>query len=93
MPERTHFDSLDDAMAALGVPLESRALARALTPDVPSEMWIPASGKSRYIAVRPLGERVVKTYVNRTCVDQWLAPTRYERTHIVGGIADGPHAR
>jgi len=91
MPERTHFDSLDDAMAALGVPLESRALARALTPDVPSEIWIPA--KSPYIAVRPLGERVVKTYVNRTFIDQWLAPTRYERTHIVGGIADGPHAR
>ena len=91
MPERTHFDSLDHAMAALGVPLESPALARALTPDVPSETWIPA--KSPYIAVRPLGERVVKTYVNRTFIDQWLAPTRYERTHIVGGIADGPHAR
>lgn len=91
MPERTHFDSLDDAMAALGVPLDSRALARALTPDVPSEIWIPA--KSPYIAVRPHGERVVKTYVNRTFIDQWLAPTRYERTYIVGGIADGPHAR
>ena len=91
MPARTHFDSLDDAMAALGVPLKSRALARALTPDVPSEIWIPA--KSSYIAVRPLGEHVVKTYVNRTYIDQWLAPTRYERTHIVGGIADGPHAR
>ena len=91
MPGRTHFDSLDDAMAALGVPLESRALARALTPDVPSEIWIPA--KSPYIAVRPLAERVVKTYVNRTFIDQWLAPTRYERTYIVGGIADGPHAR
>lgn len=91
MPERTYFDSLDDAMAALGVPLESRALARALTPAIPSEIWIPA--KSPYIAVRPLGERVVKTYVNRTFIDQWLAPTRYERTHIVGGIADGPHAR
>ncbi|MCC2321360.1 hypothetical protein [Cellulomonas xiejunii] len=77
MPERTHFDSLDEAMAALGVPLESRSL--------------PA--KSPYIAVRPLGERVIKTYVNRTFIDQWLAPTRYERTHTVGGIADGPHAR
>ncbi|WP_421735725.1 hypothetical protein [Cellulomonas sp.] len=91
MPDRTHFDSLDDAMAALGVPLEGQALARALTPAVPSEIWIPA--KIPYIAVRPLGERVVKTYVNRTFIDQWLAPTRYERTHIVGGIADGPHAR
>lgn len=38
MSERTHFDSLNEAMAALGVPLASRALARALTPDVPSEI-------------------------------------------------------
>ncbi|GAA2725772.1 hypothetical protein CAE01nite_20770 [Cellulomonas aerilata] len=68
MPARTNFDSLDDAMAALGVPIESRALARALTPDVPSEIWMPA--KSPYIAVRPLGERVVETYVNRTYIDQ-----------------------
>lgn len=91
MPRRTYFDSLDDAMALLGVPLESRALARALTPDIPSEIWMPA--KSPYIAIRPFGERVVKTYVNRTFIDQWVAPTRYERTHIVGGIADGPRAR
>jgi len=92
MPERTYFDSLDDAMAALGVPLESRALARALTPDVPSEIWIPVNTPN-YIAVRPHGERVVKTYVNRTFIEQRLAPTRYEKTYIVGGIADGPHAR
>lgn len=91
MPRRTYFDSLDDAMALLGVPLESRALARALTPDIPSEIWMPA--KSPYIAIRPFGERVVKTYVNRTFIDQWVAPTRYERTHIVGGIADGPRER
>ena len=91
MPRRTYFDSLDDAMALLGVPLESRALARALTPDIPSEIWMPA--KSPYIAIRPFGERGVKTYVNRTFIDQWVAPTRYERTHIVGGIADGPRAR
>lgn len=91
MGDRTYFESLDDAMAALGVPVESRGLARALTPDVPSEIWIPA--KSPYIAVRPCGERVIKTYVNRKFIDQWVAPSRYERTHIVDGIADGPHAR
>lgn len=91
MPNRTYFESLDDAMAALRVPVESRALARELTPNVPSEIWIPA--KSTYIAVRPHGERVIKTYVNRKFIDRWVAPTRYERTHIVGGIADGPYAR
>lgn len=53
-----------------------------------------ATNPSRgWSAIRPLGERVVKTYVNRTFVDQWVAPTRYERTSIVGGIADGPHPR
>lgn len=73
-------------MASLDVPVGNRAL----TPDIPSEIWIPA--KSPCIAVRPLGERVVKTYVNRTFIDKWVAPARYERTHV-GGIADGPHAR
>ncbi|MDM7853648.1 hypothetical protein [Cellulomonas alba] len=91
MPDRTYYDTLDDAMAALGVPVESRPLARDLTPRVPSEFWIPA--KSTYIAVRPQGERVVKTYVNRGFVDRWVAPRRYERTHIVGGVADGPYER
>ena len=91
MPDRTYYDTLDDAMAVLGVPVESRPLARDLTPSVPSEIWIPA--KSTYIAVRPHGERVVKTYVNRRFVDQWVAPRRYERTHVVGGIADGPYER
>lgn len=91
MLERTYFESLDDAMAALRVPVESRALVRELTPSVPSSIWIPT--KSRYIAVRPHGERVIKTYVNRTFVDRWIAPTRYERTYVVGGIADGPHVR
>lgn len=50
MPERTYFDSLDDAMAALGLPPESRALARALTPDVPSEIWIPGKAPTSQCA-------------------------------------------
>jgi len=79
MADRTHYETLDAAMAALGVPVESRSLARDLTPSVPSEIWIPA--KSTYIAVRPQGERVVKTYVNRGLVDRWVAPRRYGRTH------------
>lgn len=85
---RTYFESLDAAMQALPVPVERREVVRALVSAGPADIWIPE--RSPYIAVRPHGEKLVRQYVNKSFVDLRLAPSTYERTDVVGGVAGTP---
>jgi hypothetical protein len=86
-----YYDSLDEAMEALKVPIENRSIARDLVPHGPVEIWIPPA--STYIAIKPQGDRGVRIYVNRRLIDRKLAPNKYERTWMRNGVADGPYER
>lgn len=89
--DSTLFETLEDAMRALPVSEENRAIVRDLVPHGPAEFWIPA--RSRYIAVKPRGEQFVHQYIQRGFVDTRLAPGRYEHTTFVKGVRGAPFVK